>query len=193
MTTPHPSVTPHTRVLIMFIILSDSDDEVTTLLVRHAPLSPDYVPASLDYSPDSDSHSKPTKDYLSDEDLTKTFKSPHTQIDLTLIYIAFTSTTPLAAVPPPPLEHIESVGDDIETLRARLTSAELETVTLRARVESLEQYDGVTRDLVTGFSGDRQTRDFRAAQSSRDVEALHARAEAAEQQAEALQALLGPA
>ncbi|GJX24399.1 hypothetical protein Tco_0228844 [Tanacetum coccineum] len=83
MTTPRPSVTPHTRVLIPFIILSNADDEVTTLPVRPAPLSPDYVPASPDYSPDSDSDSKPIKDDSLDKDLTETSESPHTQTALT--------------------------------------------------------------------------------------------------------------
>ncbi|GJR97385.1 hypothetical protein Tco_0269559 [Tanacetum coccineum] len=40
-----------------------------------------------------------------------------------------------------PPERIESVEDDVETLRARLASTEQETVTLCARVETLEQHD----------------------------------------------------
>nr|GEW34580.1 hypothetical protein [Tanacetum cinerariifolium] len=45
----------------------------------------------------------------------------------------------------PPLEHIELVGDDIETLHTSLTSAMQETMALCARVGLLEQHDLVTR------------------------------------------------
>nr|GEX84018.1 reverse transcriptase domain-containing protein [Tanacetum cinerariifolium] len=51
------------------------------------------------------------------------------------------------AVPPPP-EHIESIGDDKETLCASLAYAMQETMTLRARVRSLEQHDLVTRESL---------------------------------------------
>ncbi|GKC22535.1 hypothetical protein Tco_1024685 [Tanacetum coccineum] len=45
---------------------------------------------------------------------------------------------------PSPLEHIELIRDDIETLRASLASAMQEAMTLRARVGSLKQYDVIT-------------------------------------------------
>ncbi|GJV26622.1 hypothetical protein Tco_1379317 [Tanacetum coccineum] len=223
MTTPRPSVTPRVGVLIPFIILSDSDDEVTTLPVRHAPPSPDYVLASPDYSPDSDQDSYPSEDDSPGEDLTDTAMSLHTQTALTSVVhppptrpLSTSSTIvlrpgqeillpsssspppsllpsssspppsllpslshrrsrspspqppPLVLLPPPavplppptalslPLpavllpspEHIEPVRDHIETLRARFTSAKQETMTLRARVESLEQHDVVTQDSL---------------------------------------------
>ncbi|GJS13079.1 hypothetical protein Tco_0407551 [Tanacetum coccineum] len=72
MTTPHTSVTSRTRIFIPLIILSDSKDEDTTLPVVYAPLSPDYVPALPDYSPDSDLDSKPVEDDSPDVDLTET-------------------------------------------------------------------------------------------------------------------------
>ncbi|GJU66369.1 hypothetical protein Tco_1252628 [Tanacetum coccineum] len=205
MTTPRPSVTPRVGVLVLFIILSDSNDEITTLPVRPAPPSPDYVLASPDYSPDSDLDFDSSEDDSPGEDLIKTAESLLTQTTLTLVVhpppslLPSSSSPPLSlfpsssslppsllpspsssppssrkrsrspspppspSVPPPPPvllpplpEHVESVEDDIETLRARLASVEQETVTLRARVGSLE-------------------------------------AEAAEQRAEALQALLGAA
>ncbi|GJX45760.1 putative reverse transcriptase domain-containing protein [Tanacetum coccineum] len=46
----------------MYIILTNSEDEEATLPVVSTPPSPDYVPASSSYSPNSDSDSKPTKD-----------------------------------------------------------------------------------------------------------------------------------
>ncbi|GJY36905.1 hypothetical protein Tco_0422283 [Tanacetum coccineum] len=54
---------------------------------------------------------------------------------------------PPTAVPPPP-KHIELVGDDIETLRASLASSIQKTMTLRARVGSLEQHDVITRESL---------------------------------------------
>ncbi|GKG32044.1 hypothetical protein Tco_0426994, partial [Tanacetum coccineum] len=106
---------------------------------------------------------------------------------------------PPPAVPPSP-EHIDQVGDDIETLCASLTSAMQEMMTLRARVGLLEQHDVVTRDSLEILelrsraeyaesrleqSHDRQTGDGvrtkRAVMTEQEVEALRARAEAAEQ------------
>ncbi|GKA97312.1 hypothetical protein Tco_0825206 [Tanacetum coccineum] len=43
MTTPFPVTTPRARVLDPFIILSDFDDEITTLPVRPKQTSPDYI------------------------------------------------------------------------------------------------------------------------------------------------------
>ncbi|GJW87978.1 hypothetical protein Tco_0163318 [Tanacetum coccineum] len=78
---------------------------------------------------------------------------------------------------PPPLKRVELVGDDVEALRASLASTEQETVTLRARVESLE--DGV--------------RTQRAVMTEQDVETLRAGAEVVEQRVKALLASLGAA
>ncbi|GJW63895.1 hypothetical protein Tco_0115779 [Tanacetum coccineum] len=78
------------------------------------------------------------------------------------------SPSPLPLVVPPPPEHIESIGDDIETLHASLASAMQETMTFRARVRLLEQHDV-------------------------DIEASRARTEAAEQRAKTLQVSLGAA
>ncbi|GKG19143.1 hypothetical protein Tco_0376242, partial [Tanacetum coccineum] len=57
------------------------------------------------------------------------------------------SPSPPIAVPPP-LEHIELVRNDIETLRASLASSMQETMTPRARVGSLKQHDVVTRESL---------------------------------------------
>nr|GEY44778.1 hypothetical protein [Tanacetum cinerariifolium] len=56
--------------------------------------------------------------------------------------------SPLPPIVAPPLEHIESIGDDIDSLRASLASVMQETLTLRARVILLEQYDVVTQDSL---------------------------------------------
>nr|GEX41937.1 hypothetical protein [Tanacetum cinerariifolium] len=56
--------------------------------------------------------------------------------------------SPPPAVVPPPQAHIESVGDDIETLHASLASTMLETMTLHPRVGLLKQHDMVTRDSL---------------------------------------------
>ncbi|GJT98624.1 hypothetical protein Tco_1094142 [Tanacetum coccineum] len=300
MTTPRPSVTPRAGVLIPFIILFDSDDEVTTLLVRPAPPSPDYVAASPDYSPDSDLDSDLSKDDSPGQDQTETAESLPTQITLTsVVHLPPPSLFPSSSSPPPsllpssssppplllpssslpppsllpssslpppsllpsssspppsllpssssspppsllssssrkrsrspsplpsltvplpppavplpppavplpptvvPPEHIESVGDDVKTLHARLTFDEQGSVTLRAKVESLEQHDVVTseslriaRGGITRLQLQAIVHTLKAVMTEQEVEALHARAEAVEQRAEALQASLGAA
>nr|GFC23849.1 hypothetical protein [Tanacetum cinerariifolium] len=54
---------------------------------------------------------------------------------------------PPTTIPPPP-KNIESVGNEIETLRVSLASAMQETMTYCARVRSLEQHDMVTRESL---------------------------------------------
>ncbi|GJZ17205.1 hypothetical protein Tco_0553328 [Tanacetum coccineum] len=89
----------------------------------------------------------------------KRSKSPSPPLPLSV------SPSPPSAVVPPLQEHIESVGDDIETLRASLAYAMQEMMTLHTRLGLLEQNDVASR----------------------------ARAEAAEQRAETLQVSLGAA
>ncbi|GJQ97705.1 hypothetical protein Tco_0008844 [Tanacetum coccineum] len=76
--TPFPATTPSAEVFAPFVIISDSDNEITTLPVRPGPPSPDRTPAlygyPLDYGDDS-----------SDEDLSETAKSLHTQTAWTSI------------------------------------------------------------------------------------------------------------
>nr|GEY59444.1 hypothetical protein [Tanacetum cinerariifolium] len=114
--------------------------------------------------------------------------------------------------PPPPPKHIESVRDDIETLRASLAFFMQERMTLRARVRSLEQHDlvtleslKITRGRITWSqlrakyaeqeSHDRKTEDgaCRADMTERDIKTLRGGAEATEQRAETLQVSLGAA
>ncbi|GJT47571.1 hypothetical protein Tco_0956286 [Tanacetum coccineum] len=59
--------------------------------------------------------------------------------------VALTLVLPMDELSP---ERIESVEDDVETLRARLAYAEYENVALRVKVETLEQHNEVTRDLL---------------------------------------------
>ncbi|GJV15559.1 hypothetical protein Tco_1360882 [Tanacetum coccineum] len=76
MTTPHltpfPATTPRARVFALFFIISDSDDEMTTLPIRLATPSPNRTPAWYGYPLNSGDDS-------SDEDLSETAKSLHTQ------------------------------------------------------------------------------------------------------------------
>ncbi|GKA31789.1 putative reverse transcriptase domain-containing protein [Tanacetum coccineum] len=82
MTTPRlthfPATTPRAGVFALFVIISDSDDEITTLLVRPVPPLLDHTPALYGYQLDSG-------DDLSDEDLSETSKSLHTQTALTSV------------------------------------------------------------------------------------------------------------
>ncbi|GJZ45995.1 hypothetical protein Tco_0593591 [Tanacetum coccineum] len=70
--TPFPATTPRAGVFTPFVIISDSDNEITTLPVRPAPPSPDRTPALYGYPLDSGDDS-------SDKDLSETAKSLHTQ------------------------------------------------------------------------------------------------------------------
>ncbi|GJR78931.1 hypothetical protein Tco_0149716 [Tanacetum coccineum] len=121
---------------------------------------------------------------------------------------------PPAAIPP--LEHIESVGDDIETMRASLASDMQEMMTLHARVGLLEQHDIVTQDslriargritqsqlrVVYAEQDVRELREFRVTDRIKILE-LRSRAEyaesrledkAADQRAETLHVSLGAA
>nr|GEV03397.1 retrovirus-related Pol polyprotein from transposon TNT 1-94 [Tanacetum cinerariifolium] len=75
---PFPATTPRAGVFAPFVIIYDSDDEITTLPVRPTPPLPDRTPALYGYPLDSRNDS-------SDEDLNKTAKSPHTQTASTLV------------------------------------------------------------------------------------------------------------
>ncbi|GJU49431.1 hypothetical protein Tco_1218986 [Tanacetum coccineum] len=80
MTTPYPTffffflsaTIPRARVFTLFVIISDSDNEITTLPMRPVPPSPDRTPALYVYPLNSGDDS-------SDEDLSDTAKSLHTQ------------------------------------------------------------------------------------------------------------------
>ncbi|GKA09116.1 hypothetical protein Tco_0688447 [Tanacetum coccineum] len=82
MTKPHPApfsaTTPRAKVFALFVIISDTDNEITTLPVRPAPPSPDRTLALYGYPLDSGDDS-------SDEDLSETAKSLHTQTASTSI------------------------------------------------------------------------------------------------------------
>ncbi|GJZ92520.1 hypothetical protein Tco_0664585 [Tanacetum coccineum] len=100
MTTPHPTPFPATtlrvRVLILFVIIFDSDDEITTLLVKLAPPSSDRIPALsgylLDYADDS-----------LNEDLSETAESLHTQTASTPVFHS-PPTQPLPISPAFPID-----------------------------------------------------------------------------------------
>ncbi|GKG17260.1 hypothetical protein Tco_0362217, partial [Tanacetum coccineum] len=81
-----------------FVIISDSDDEITTLPIRPAPSSPDRTPALCGYPLDSGDDS-------SNEDLKLPSSSRKRSKPLS-------SSLP-PSIPPPP-DHIESVGDNIK-------------------------------------------------------------------------------
>ncbi|GKE22730.1 hypothetical protein Tco_1434242 [Tanacetum coccineum] len=76
MTTPRPThfpaTTPRAGVFSPFVIISDSDNEITTLPVIHAPPSQDRTPSLYGYPLDSGDDSL-------DEALSKTIESLHTQ------------------------------------------------------------------------------------------------------------------
>nr|GEV65200.1 reverse transcriptase domain-containing protein [Tanacetum cinerariifolium]GEW84283.1 reverse transcriptase domain-containing protein [Tanacetum cinerariifolium]GEW85471.1 reverse transcriptase domain-containing protein [Tanacetum cinerariifolium] len=208
--TPFPTTTPRVGVLVSFVIISDHDDEITTLPVRPVPSSPDRTLAlygyQLDYGDDS-----------SDEDLSETaedldatrLQSSHglmesyitfhlsstiyiryiiiiittTTLDIIIFTttITFTSSSrkrsrspspspPSAPLPPP--EHIESVGDDIETLRTSLASSMRETMILRAIVGLLEQHNVVTRDSLRIVRGRITWSELRAVYAEQEVREL---------------------
>nr|GEW45830.1 hypothetical protein [Tanacetum cinerariifolium] len=81
MTTPHPTplyaTTPRARVFTPFVIIFDSDNEITSLPIRPTPPSPYHIPALYGYPLDFGDNS-------SDEDLSNTIESLHTQQKNTL-------------------------------------------------------------------------------------------------------------
>ncbi|GJW95165.1 reverse transcriptase domain-containing protein [Tanacetum coccineum] len=126
--TPFPATTPRAGVFALFVIISVSDNEITTLPVIPTPPSPDHTPAlygcPLDSSDDS-----------SDEDLK----------------IPSLPSPPSTAVPPPP-EYIESVGDDIKTLRTKVGSLEqhdVETMSTMNQGMSLAEIEQIVAHRVT--------------------------------------------
>ncbi|GKC27843.1 hypothetical protein Tco_1035137, partial [Tanacetum coccineum] len=76
--TPFPATTPRAGVFAPFVIISDSNDEITTLPVRLAPPSPDHTLALYGYPLDS-------SDDSSYEDMSEADESLHTQIASTLV------------------------------------------------------------------------------------------------------------
>nr|GEY03189.1 hypothetical protein [Tanacetum cinerariifolium] len=76
--TPFPATAPHAEIFTLFVIISDSDDKITTLPFRPAPPSPDSTLALYDYPLVSGDDS-------SDEDLYETAESLHTQSTLTSV------------------------------------------------------------------------------------------------------------
>ncbi|GKE57366.1 hypothetical protein Tco_1496551 [Tanacetum coccineum] len=78
---------PRAGVFTPFIIISNSDKEISTLPVRSAPPSPDHTPALYCYPLDSSNDSP-------DEDLSETIKSLHTQ------------TASTSVVHPPPTQSL---------------------------------------------------------------------------------------
>nr|GEX23920.1 hypothetical protein [Tanacetum cinerariifolium] len=76
--TPFPVATPCIRVFTPFVIVSDSDDEITTLPVRPTPPSPDHTPTLYGYPLNFGDDS-------SDEDLSETAESLNTQTASTSI------------------------------------------------------------------------------------------------------------
>nr|GEU34537.1 hypothetical protein [Tanacetum cinerariifolium] len=76
--TPFPATIPRAGVFAPFVIISDSDNEITTLPVRPAPPSPNRTPTLYGYPLDSGDDS-------SDEDLSETAESLHTQTTSTSV------------------------------------------------------------------------------------------------------------
>ncbi|GJV07982.1 hypothetical protein Tco_1345638 [Tanacetum coccineum] len=95
MTTPRPTpfyaTTPCARVFALFVIISNSDDEITTLPIRPAPSLPDRTSALYGYPLDS-------SDDSSNKDLSKTARSLHTQTASTSVVYPL-STRPLPTSP----------------------------------------------------------------------------------------------
>ncbi|GKD36200.1 hypothetical protein Tco_1251709 [Tanacetum coccineum] len=81
--TPFPATTPRAGVFAAFVIISNSDDEITTLPVRPAPPSPNCTSTLYGYPLDSGDDS-------SDEDLSETAE------------LLLTQTASTSVVHPPP-------------------------------------------------------------------------------------------
>ncbi|GJU50994.1 hypothetical protein Tco_1220549 [Tanacetum coccineum] len=139
--TPFPATTPRAKVFAPFVIISDSDDEITTLPVRP---SPDRTPALYGYLLDSGDDS-------SDEDLSETAELLHTQTDSTLV-VHPPPTRPLPTShafvcrPRKRKEILMRLGYRAAMDQWRVAHHHPpEMMTLHAKVRSLEQHDVVTR------------------------------------------------
>ncbi|GKC86522.1 hypothetical protein Tco_1147171 [Tanacetum coccineum] len=107
--TPFPSTTPRTGLFTLFVIISESDIEITTLPIRPAPPSPDHTPALYGYTLDS-------SDDSSDEDLTAPPPTWYPLLSSELTSSSHRRSRPLSpslplSVPPLP-KNMESVGDN---------------------------------------------------------------------------------
>nr|GEW27610.1 putative reverse transcriptase domain-containing protein [Tanacetum cinerariifolium] len=116
--TPFPATTPRAGVFTPFVIIFDSDDEITTLPVRPAPPSPNRTPTlygyPLDYGDDSP-----------DEDLSEIAKLLHTQTASTsVVHPPPTRTLPtsIAFARRPRKEISMPLGYKAATYRWRATS-----------------------------------------------------------------------
>ncbi|GKE70688.1 reverse transcriptase domain-containing protein, partial [Tanacetum coccineum] len=78
----------------------------------------------------------------------------------------------LPTIVPPLPKHIESVGDDIETLDASLALAMKETMTLRAKFGSIEQHDVITRESLRITRGRLTRSHLRAEYAEQEVREL---------------------
>ncbi|GJU77177.1 hypothetical protein Tco_1274247 [Tanacetum coccineum] len=103
--TPFPATTLRTGVLVPFVIISDSDDKITTLPIRPAPPSSDRILALHGYPLDSGNDSL-------DEDLSETAESLHTQT---------ASTSVIPSLPSPPLPLLPSSSSPSSSLLPSLS------------------------------------------------------------------------
>ncbi|GKE15534.1 hypothetical protein Tco_1423111 [Tanacetum coccineum] len=217
MTTPHPkpfpATTPHARVLVLFVIISNSDNEITALPVRPAPPSSDRTTALYGYPLDS-------SDDLLDEDLSETAESLHTQtastsvgnppptrplptslafarrpgkeIPMPLDYRAAIDRCPPSTLSPSPLPLPPPAA--VPPPPKHTESVRDDIGTLGASLASAMQETITLHARVGLLEHHNVTRDgVRTQMTEHDIETLRARVEAAEQRAETLQVSLGAA
>nr|GEV01231.1 hypothetical protein [Tanacetum cinerariifolium] len=110
-----------------FVIIFNFDEEITILPVRTAPPSPDRTPALYGYPLDS-------SDDSSDEDLSETAKSLHTQIALTLV------------VHPPPTRSLPTNHIQVAQKKAKIA---FENADSSSRVELIPFKDRVCYQVNT--------------------------------------------
>ncbi|GJZ74508.1 hypothetical protein Tco_0638973 [Tanacetum coccineum] len=170
MSTPRTSVTSHTRLFIPFIILSDFENEDTTLPVVFAPSPPDRMRLP---SPSPSSFVRPSRKRC------RSLTPPPPPVAVSLPAPVALAAAPVLQVTGDtiqeviplfmarlahhdgvtdevldqmdelPPKHIESVEADVETMRARLTSTEQETVTRHARATDLPDSQEIGKLEIT--------------------------------------------
>nr|GEW31889.1 hypothetical protein [Tanacetum cinerariifolium] len=155
MTTPHSTpfsaTTPHAIILVLFVIISNSGDEITTLPVRSAPPSPDRTPAlysyPLDFGDDSSDEDLkiPSSSSSSPPSLLPSLSSPPPSLLPSSSHKRSKSPSPSvlpSPLPSPPPVHIEDLIESREAYKFEMAELRSQAQDIEASFLDLESHLG---------------------------------------------------